>query len=206
MHYGALATDAGVERIALRLLRTRGPVTPAWLSERYGLTTAEATAALDRLASRGLVRRGEYVAGVVEPQYVHIAVLEEIQRRQMHARRLPRPVATAEQLTAALLRRHHLHPDHRLVGPPGVLDALELLQGEDFPVRMWEQDLLAARVEDYQREWLDQLGLAGEIVWIPFDPKGAERARSGRVGVALRENVGWLRPAPAASAEVDPTV
>jgi ATP-dependent helicase Lhr and Lhr-like helicase len=206
LHYAALATDAGVERIALRLLRTRGPVTPAWLSERYGLTPAEATDVLDRLAGRGVVRRGEYVAEVAEPQYVHIAVLEEIQRRQVHARRLPRAVATAEQFTAALLRRHHLHPDHRLVGPPGVLDALELLQGEDFPVRVWEQDLLAARVEDYQREWLDQLGLAGEIVWTPFEPKGAERARSGRVGVALRENVGWLRLSPAAPAELDPRV
>ena len=41
-----------------------------------------------------------------------------------------------------LLRRHHLHPEHRLVGPPGVLAALELLQGEDFAARVWEQDLL----------------------------------------------------------------
>jgi ATP-dependent helicase Lhr and Lhr-like helicase len=206
MHYAALATDAGVERVALRLLRTRGPVTPVWLSERYGLSAAEATAVLDRLAGRGVVRRGEYVAGMAAPQYVHIAVLEEIQRRQVHARRLPRSVATAEQLTAALLRRHHLHPDHRLVGPPGVLDALELLQGEDFPVRAWEQDLIAPRVEDYQREWLDQLGLAGEIAWTPFEPRGAERSRSGRVGVALRENVGWLRPVPTAPAELDPKV
>jgi len=206
MHYAALATDAGVERVALRLLRTRGPVTPAWLSERYGLTPAEAAAVLDRLAARGVVRHGDYVSGVGEPQYVHIAVLEEIQRRQVHARRRPRPVATAEQLTAALLRRHHLHPEHRLVGPPGVLEALELLQGEDVPIRVWEQDLIAPRVEDYRREWLDQLGLAGEIVWMPFEPKGAERSRSGRVGVALRENVGWLRPAPAAPAELDSKV
>src|SRR5204862_7334467 len=34
---------------------------------------------------------------------------------------------------------------------------------------------------------LDRLGLAGEIVWTVFDPAG------GRVGVALRDNVGWLR-------------
>jgi ATP-dependent Lhr-like helicase len=206
MHYAALATDAGAERVVLRLLRTRGPVTPAWLTERYGFTPADATAVLDRLADRGVVRRGEYVAGVAEPQYVHIAVLEEIQRRQVHARRLPRPVATAEQLTAALLRRHHLHPQHRLVGPPGVLEALELLQGEDFPVRVWEQDLIAPRIDDYRREWLDQLGLAGEIVWTPFTPRGAERPRAGRVGVALRENIGWLRPAPSAPVELDPKV
>jgi len=143
------------------------------------------------------VRRGEFLADQPGPQYVHVAVLEEIQRRQVHARRVPRPVATAERFSAFLLRRHHLHPDHRLVGPPGVLAALELLQGEDFPVRLWEQDLLPARVDDYEREWLDRLGLSGEIAWTPFE------RREGRVGVALRENAGWLREGAAPPAEID---
>jgi pimeloyl-ACP methyl ester carboxylesterase len=127
------------------------------------------TPALERLVARGVVRHGAFLEGAPD-QYVHVAVLDEVQRRQVHARRVPRPVATAEQFAAFLLRRHHLHPEHRLVGPPGLLAALELLQGEDFPVRVWEQDLLPARVEDYRREWLDQLGLSGEIVWTVFEP------------------------------------
>jgi ATP-dependent Lhr-like helicase len=112
-------------------------------------------------------------------------------------------VASAEQLSAFLIRRHHLHPDHRLIGPPGVLAALELLQGEDLPVRVWEQDLLPARVENYEREWLDRLGLAGEMVWTVFDRTGSDRSRSTRVGAALRENVGWLREGEAAPPEMD---
>jgi ATP-dependent Lhr-like helicase len=152
------------------------------------------TAALDRLVARGVVRHGPYLDDAPgAEQYVHVAVLDEIQRRQVHARRLPRPVATAEQFSAFLLRRHHLHPEHRLVGPPGVLAALELLQGDDVPLRVWEHDLLSARVEDYRREWLDRLGLGGEIVWTVFEPPAGDRARGGRVGVALRDNVGWLR-------------
>jgi ATP-dependent Lhr-like helicase len=196
--YAGLATDAGLERIVLRLLRTRGPVTAAWVAERYAVPVADVSAALDRLVARGVVRSGPFLEGAPAPQHVHIAVLEEIQRRQVHARRVPRPVATAEQFSAFLLRRHHLHPDHRLVGPPGVLAALERLQGEDFPVRVWEHELLPGRVERYEREWLDRLGLSGEIVWTVFDERdGAERARAGRVGVALRENLGWLRrPGP----------
>jgi ATP-dependent helicase Lhr and Lhr-like helicase len=201
--YAGLATDAGVERLMLRLLRTRGPMTAEDLAARYGLTVADAAPALERLVLRGVVRRGSFVAGAEDVQYVHVAVLDEIQRRQVHARRVPRPVATTEQFSAFLLHRHHLHPEHRLVGPPGVLASLELLQGEDFPVRVWEQDLLPARVEDYQRDWLDRLGLSGEIVWTVFEPPGrpkgatpspgGERGRTGRVGAALRENVGWLR-------------
>ena len=201
--YRSLDTGDGLERLALRLLRTRGPVTAVWLAERYGLALESATGALEQLAARGLVRQGSYLADTTAPQFVHIAVLDEIQRRQVHARRVPRPVASAEQFSAFLLRRHHLHPDHRLIGPPGVLAALELLQGEDLPVRVWEQDLLPARVENYEREWLDRLGLAGEVAWTVFDRVGTERGRSTRVGAALRENVGWLREAAAAPPEMD---
>jgi ATP-dependent helicase Lhr and Lhr-like helicase len=204
--YRSLETDAGLERVTLRLLRTHGPVTVAWLASRYGIAVDTATGALERLTARGLVRRGAFLAGEPAEQFVHIAVLDEIQRRQVHARRVPHPVATAEQFSAFLLRRHHLHPDHRLVGPPGVLAALELLQGDDLPVRVWEQDLLSARVDNYEREWLDRLGLAGEMVWTVFDRAGSERGRSTRVGVALRENVGWLREAPAAAPEMDTRV
>jgi ATP-dependent helicase Lhr and Lhr-like helicase len=203
--YAGLATEAGLERLALRVLRTRGPMTADALAARYGLAGAEVMPALERLVLRGVVRRGTFVAEAEGPQYVHVAVLDEIQRRQVHARRLPRPVVTAEQFSAFLLRRHHLHPEHRLVGPPGVLAALELLQGEDFPARVWEQDLLPARVEDYQREWLDRLGLSGEIVWTVFEPGGGDRGRAGRIGVALRENAGWLREA-GERPELDPSV
>jgi ATP-dependent Lhr-like helicase len=208
--YEALGTEAGLERVALRALRTRGPLTADWFAGRYGVPVAGVTAVLERLVARGLARRGPFLAGVPDPQYVHIAVLDEIQRRQVHARRVPRPVATPDQFSAFLLKRHHLHPEHRLVGPPGVLAALELLQGEDFPVRVWEHELLPARVEHYEREWLDRLGLAGEIVWTTFSPRGpedasegGERLRRGRVGVALRENIGWLRAAPASPPELD---
>ncbi|MBI4269943.1 MAG: DEAD/DEAH box helicase [Candidatus Rokubacteria bacterium] len=196
--YAALTTGDGLERILLRRLRTRGPVTVDGLSSRYGVAPADVERALEGLVARGLLRRGEFLADAPAPQYVHLAVLDEVQRRQVHARRVPRPVARAEQLTAFLLRRHHLHPEHRLRGPEGVLAALELLQGEDFPVRVWEQEFLPARVEGYERDWLDRLGLSGEIVWTPFG-----RSRAGRVGVALRENGGWLREAPTAPTELD---
>jgi len=201
--YAGLATEAGLERLLLRVLRTRGPMTVEALAGRYGLAAADVRPALERLVLRGVVRHGAFVAGAEGTQHVHVAVLDEIQRRQVHARRVPRPVASAEQFSAFLLRRHHLHPAHRLVGPPGVLASLELLQGEDFSVRVWEQDLLPARVEDYQRDWLDRLGLSGEIVWTVFEPAdrprsasgspGVERGRAGRVGAALRDDVGWLR-------------
>jgi len=106
---------------------------------------------------------------------------------------------------AFLLRRHHVHPEHRLVGPPGVLASLELLQGEDLPVRLWEQEILGARVDGFERAWLDRLGLSGEIVWTTFARAGAGpgRAATARIGVALRENLGWLREREATPPEIE---
>jgi ATP-dependent helicase Lhr and Lhr-like helicase len=153
---------------------------------------------LESMTARGILRRGEFLGDGTAPQYVHVAVLDEIQRRQLRARRVPRGVATPAQFAAFLLRRHHLHPDTRLVGPPGVLASLELLQGVDLPARVWEQEVLSARVEGYERAWLDRLGLSGEIVWTTFTHAtvGGSRPANARIGVALRENLGWLRDRP----------
>src|SRR5206468_10851247 len=59
--YRALGTDEGLERVALRLLRTRGPVTAAWVARRYGLEAADVERVLERLTARGLLRRGTFM-------------------------------------------------------------------------------------------------------------------------------------------------
>jgi ATP-dependent Lhr-like helicase len=202
--YQALPSPAALERLLQRLTRTRGPLTADAIAARYGVPVDAVARALDALTEGGVLRRGEFLAGAPVPQYVHVAVLDQIQRRQLRARRAPRPVVGPAEFAAFLLRRHHLHPDHRLVGPPGVLAALELLQGEDLPVRLWEQEILPARVDAFEREWLDRLGLSGEVVWTTFEPGGgAARPGTTRVGVALRENLGWLRARPEPAPEID---
>ena len=50
-------------------------------------------------------------------------------------------------------------------GRPGLRRALERLQGFEAPAGSWEDDLLRARVRDYDPAWLDELCLAGEIAW-----------------------------------------
>ena len=105
--YRSLESADGLERLALRLLRTRGPVTAAWLAERYGLALETTTSALERLAARGLVRQGSYLADTAAPQFVHVAVLDEIQRRQVHARlsrgAWPRPSSSRPSCSVAII-------------------------------------------------------------------------------------------------------
>lgn len=198
--YAALGSRTALERLALRALRTRGPLEPGWFVTRYGLDVDRVRATLDSLVGRGVLRRGEFRVGARSPEYIHLAVLEELQRRHVRARRTSRSAAPPDRFTAFLLRRHHLSPDLRLRGPQGVRAALELLQGLDLPLPLWERALLPGRVEDYRREWLDQLGLTGEVIWTVFEPSSRP---GGRVGVALREELRRLHQAPAVPA-LDP--
>src|SRR2546428_1563469 len=59
--YRALGTDEGLERVALRLLRTRGPVTAASVARRHGPQAAHGERVLERLTARGLLRRGTFM-------------------------------------------------------------------------------------------------------------------------------------------------
>ncbi|MBI4610055.1 MAG: DEAD/DEAH box helicase [Candidatus Rokubacteria bacterium] len=187
-----------LERILLRCLRYRGPMTLATLTDRYGAAEAELRPALQHLESRGLILSGRFRPGDPALQYVHRSVLEEMRRRTLRARRQATSLARPEELQAFLLRWQHCHPDHRLLGAEGLLRVIEPLQGEDFPAAFWEQELLPARLEAYDPAWLDQLGLTGLVVWFPFEP-----GHPGRLGVALRENLAWLLPRRTSQPELD---
>ena len=101
-------------------------------------------------------------------------------------------------------------------GAPGVLAVIDQLQGFEIPAGAWEDDVLAARVENYQHRWLEDLCLSGELVWgrfslRPADPEGEPRrgaatpSRATPVTFALRDDLAWLlQSARGAGRPVDP--
>ena len=190
--------SGGLSEILSRCLRHRPPVTAAWIEARYGVGGEAVKQALDGLISAGSVATGRFQPGAPGTEYGHIAVLDLLGHRAAVARRRVSPVASPEQFSAFLLRWQHAHPERRLGGTSGLLSVLEQLQGEDFPLRFWEQELLPARLERYDPQELDALGLSGQVIWTPFSP-GAP----GRVGVALSEDLGWLRLPTDGDAELD---
>ncbi|MEO6595198.1 MAG: ATP-dependent DNA helicase, partial [Planctomycetota bacterium] len=54
----------------------------------------------------------------------------------------------------------------RRAGPHGLGEVLRQLAGSAVPVNEWEHEVLPARMQSYQREWLDQATLCGEFVWL----------------------------------------
>lgn len=97
--------------------------------------------------------------------WCHRRLLARIQRLTREGRRRRvRPVSTAA-FRRFLERFHGIAEGHRFEGPAGVLSAVERLAGWEAAAPLWEARLLPARVADYRPEWLDQLGLSGQVCW-----------------------------------------
>ena len=91
---------------------------------------------------------------------------------------------------------------YRLDGPHGVGQVLRQLAGFEIPARAWESQVLASRVRDYRREWLDELTLSGEFAWGRLWGGGASPIRVTPLSFIPRDDLdAWLALAPPAPRE-----
>jgi len=152
------------ERLLLRLLEPQGPATVDELKQRTGLSPGALEPALDALVEHGKLRRGRFRAEVDAPEVCTPFNLQQIRRRSIaHARRQVEPV-DPEVLQRFVLNQQLLGPA-RQRGPEGLQRAVERLALRPVPAALLERDLLGARVEDYQPDWLDDLVARGELLW-----------------------------------------
>ena len=140
-----------------------------------------------------------------------------------HRRQRVEPASIADFIRF-LGQWQHVAPGARLEGRAGRLAVIEQLQGLEAPAGEWEKQILAARVSNYQPQWLDELCLSGEVAWGRLSPRVERDAEApGRRGtstpspstplaVVLRDDLGWLLEAvrvgespaePAAGASAD---
>ena len=165
-----------------RYARTHGPFHSQDVAERLGLGVAVVAAVLARLVTSGRVVQGEFRPGGTALEWCDAEVLRAVRRRSLAAlRREVEPVSPD-----ALAR---FIPDWQGVGArssrgvDGLLRAIEQLAGVPLPASALESLVLPGRVADYSPPMLDELTLAGEVVWT-----GAG---------SLAGNDGWLVLAPA---------
>jgi ATP-dependent Lhr-like helicase len=178
-----------------RYARTHGPFVPRAVAARFGLGVAVVDGALARLASSGRLVQGQFgatreVSGAPPSggtEWCDAEVLRMIRRRSLAAlRREVEPVPTQ-----ALAR---FVPSWQGVGAgtgrglDALLRAIEQLAGVPVPASALETLVLPSRVAGYAPALLDELTLAGEVIW-----SGAG---------SLPGNDGWVVLAPADLAAV----
>jgi ATP-dependent Lhr-like helicase len=189
-------------------------------------------ASLEAVEASGIVLRGHFTvrcsasttstaSGPGDTEWCDRRLLARIHRLTLEGlRRRIEPVSPTDYLR--FLSRHHrvLPTDHRH-GPAGVKQAVAQLQGFESPAAVWESQLVAGRVADYDPQWLDQLFMAGDLVWgrlrpprvangsvppasdgVPLAPPvGRALTRAVPISLATRADLGWLLPHDRPSAE-----
>jgi ATP-dependent Lhr-like helicase len=173
--------------LVARFARTHGPFQVPDVAARLGLGPAVVGTTLERLRVAGRVLQGEFRPGGIGTEWCDAEVLRLIRRRSLAAlRREVEPVA-AETL-ARFLPPWQGVTTRGLRGADGLLRAVEQLAGVPLPASALESLVLPSRVEGYSPALLDELTLAGEVLW-----SGAG---------ALAGNDGWIALAPADAAQL----
>jgi len=193
------------EDAARELIRGRtevlGPVTARQLADSLGLgDTALIDDVLLALENEGKLLRGRFTAAWAA------GVLEWCDRRllaRIHRYTLNRLRAEIEPVSAADFMRFLLHWQHvageqQLKGPEGLAAVVEQLDGYEVPAGAWEHEVLAARVQDYDPDFIDRLCLSGRVAWgrlSPANGSGKAPLRSSPIALMLREHAGLWRGA-----------
>jgi ATP-dependent Lhr-like helicase len=188
--------EAAIVRIASAHLDHRGPVTARALAGELGLPLADLIGALLALEADGAILRGWFTAaappdrrGAITAQQAlaaagDIAALQDLEwcnRRvlaRIHRLTLARLRKEIEPVSAAalmrfLLRWQRVAKHTQLIGADGLARIVEQLQGFETAAGAWEREVLPARLHGYDQTWLDQLCLAGQVVWCRLSPRRA---------------------------------
>jgi ATP-dependent helicase Lhr and Lhr-like helicase len=182
-------------------IEVSGPVAPGVLAGVLGFAKAAVLSALIALEGEGLVLRGRFTGAGREEEFCDRRILARIHRATVaRLRREIEPVPAATFLSF-LFEWQHVDPESRLVGEAGLIEIIEQLQGFEAAAAAWEDELLPARVQDYEPSLLDGLCLMGEVAWgrwthratqaeVPAHRPGV--TRTAALGLGMRGDVSWL--------------
>jgi len=177
-----------------------GPVTADELAHVLDFPEKDIHEALVHLEGEGLVLRG-FFSDKGEEEFCDRRILARIHRATIaHLRREIEPVPSAVFLRF-LLEWQHIASGSQLAGESGVLEVVDQLQGFETAASAWEDEILRARISDYQPAFLDNLCLGGDVIWgrwkrratqaeVPMRRPGLTRAAP--LGLGVREDMAWL--------------
>ncbi len=197
--------DALVEIVRDRL-QGLGPVTTTVLAAPLGLPETDIEIALAKLEAEGAAMRGRFTSNAQSVEWCERRLLARIHRYTVNRLRAEIAPVEARDFMRFLFRWQRVAAEARVEGADAVAAIVSQLEGFEAPAAAWETEILPARVNEYDPAWLDELSLAGRVVWTRLDrPRPAgERTpspvRTTPIALVGRRNLGiWT--ALAASAE-----
>jgi len=171
--------DDPLEILASRL-EVLGPVT-----ERE-LDLPEAESALLALESQGRILRGRFSSDNL--QWCDRRLLARIHRYTLNRLRAEIEPASAAEFMRFLLHWQHVAGEDQVKGAEGLMAVVEQLEGFELAAAAWENDVLPARVADYDGAQIDQLCLSGRIAWGRLTPGTKAPLRTSPIALMQRQN------------------
>ncbi len=169
-------------------IEVRGPITVARIVNDLSLAPTAVQKALATLEVSGQAMQGSFetLPGSAETtngnptdaqQWCERRLLSRIHRLTLSsARQRVRPVEPRVFLRF-LCEHQHLSDGSRLEGRHSLTEVIWQLQGFELAAAAWEADIVPARLQDYDPQWLDELTMHGEVVWGRLKgPQSAEEA------------------------------
>ena len=167
------------------LLRARmtglGPTPAAKLATTLDLPPVEIEAALLALEREGTVMQGHFTPdpATSDVEWCERYLLARIHRYTIN--RLRREIEPVEprDFLRFLFDWQKVASGARVEGPDALAAVLAQLEGFEAPAAAWESEILPARVAGYEISWLDDLCLAGRIVWSRLRPRASAGSEHG---------------------------
>lgn len=149
--------------LALRYAKTHGPFSAADLASRFRLSQDSIERTLQELETDGQLLRGEFLVGGTGTEYVHPDVLRRLRRWSLAELRRELEPLDGAGYARFLLAWHGVGAKQR--GLDALLNVIEQLHGTVLGYQVWVNDVLPARIGDFNEADLDELCSAGEVVW-----------------------------------------
>ncbi|MEV0949136.1 DEAD/DEAH box helicase [Promicromonospora sp. NPDC050249] len=180
-----------------RHARTHGPFGAGAVAQRFGLGVAIVVHGLSRLEGDGVLARGSLRPGSLGgtgDEWCDPGVLRLLRRRSLAVLRAEVEPVEQEALGAFLPRWQNVSTG-LLRGADGLVQAIEQLAGAAVPASALETLVLPARVTDYSPALLDELTVAGEVLWAGHSRLPGSGGGDGLVSLHLADGAPLTLPA-----------
>lgn len=178
-----------VRDLVSRYARTHPPFTVDSALQELNLSRPAVTAALQELLSAERVLQGEFLPGGQGLEWCETGVFHQLKRRSLAALRKEVEPVDQQVLARFLPDWHGITAPRR--GLDGLLDVIEQLQATPLQASVLENEILPLRVENFRRTDLDELCVAGEVVWRGLESTGPA---DGRIALYLADHYPQLAP------------
>ncbi len=176
-----------------------GPVTADELADLLELSRSEIDAGLLGLEAEGFILRGKFRPDAAQQEWCDRRLLARIHRLTIDRLRAEIQPVSSQDFYRFLFAWQRVDSERRVEGAEGLQSVLEQLDGCELPLAAWESAVLAARVVDYDPEWLDRLCFSGRVGWgrlsAPQNPNARASAplRTSPIALYQRQNLqDWL--------------